>query len=98
MGFRSRHGISDLGVGVGFRTPHYAHVLGVRPAMDWFEILSENFIDTEGRPLDYLDRIAEHYPIAMHGVSLSVGSTDPVDFAFLDKLKALAKRVNARML
>jgi uncharacterized protein (UPF0276 family) len=66
--------------------------------MDWFEILSENFIDTEGRPLWYLDRIAERYPIVMHGVSLSVGSTDPIDFSFLDKLAALAKRVKARWL
>lgn len=66
--------------------------------MDWFEILSENFIDTEGRPLHFLDQIAERYPIAMHGVSLSVGSTDPVDFGFLDKLKALAARVKARWL
>ncbi len=63
--------------------------------MDWFEILSENFIDTEGRPLYFLDQIAERYPIVMHGVSLSVGSTDPVDFEFLDKLAALAKRVKA---
>jgi len=63
--------------------------------MDWFEILSENFIDTEGRPLWYLDQIAERYPVVMHGVCLSVGSTDPVDFEFLDKLRALAKRVRA---
>jgi uncharacterized protein (UPF0276 family) len=66
--------------------------------MDWFEILSENFIDTGGRPLHFLDQIAERYPIAMHGVSLSVGSTDPIDFAFLDKLKALAARVKAKWL
>ena len=63
--------------------------------MDWFEILSENFIDTEGRPLYYLDQIAERYPIAMHGVSLSIGSTDPIDFEFLAKLRALAARVRA---
>ena len=59
--------------------------------MDWFEIVSENFIDTEGRPLHFLDQIAERYPIAMHGVCLSVGSTDPIDFEFLDKLKALVE-------
>jgi hypothetical protein len=63
--------------------------------MDWFEILSENFIDTEGRPLYFLDQIAERYPIAMHGVSLSIGSTDPLDFEFLAKLRALAARVRA---
>ena len=66
--------------------------------MDWFEIVSENFIDTEGRPLYFLDQIAERYPIVMHGVCLSVGSTDPVDFEFLDKLKALSKRVRAKWL
>ncbi len=66
--------------------------------MDWFEIVSENFIDTAGRPMHFLDQIAERYPIVMHGVSLSVGSTDPIDFGFLDKLKALAKRTKARWL
>src|SRR5262245_24659927 len=66
--------------------------------MDGFEIVSENFIDTEGRPLYFLDQIAERYPIAMHGVCLSVGSTDPIDFGFLDKLKALSKRVKAKWL
>jgi uncharacterized protein (UPF0276 family) len=94
----NRWALPDLGLGVGLRTPHFRHITEKWPAMDWFEILSENFIDTEGRPLDFLDRIAERYPIAMHGVSLSVGSTDPIDFAFLDKLKALAQRVNARWL
>jgi hypothetical protein len=83
---------------VGLRTQHFRHITEHWPAMDWFEILSENFIDTEGRPQWYLDRIAERYPIVMHGVSLSVGSTDPIDFGFLDKLAALARRVNARWL
>jgi hypothetical protein len=83
---------------VGLRTQHFRHITEHWPAMDWFEILSENFIDTEGRPLWYLDQIAERYPIVMHGVSLSVGSTDPIDFGFLDKLAALAKRVKARWL
>ena len=94
----NRWNFPDLGLGVGLRTQHFRHVTTQWPAMDWFEILSENFIDTEGRPLWYLDQIAERYPIAMHGVSLSVGSTDPIDFEFLDKLAALAKRVRAQWL
>ncbi|MGQ0385127.1 MAG: MNIO family bufferin maturase [Gammaproteobacteria bacterium] len=94
----NRWNLPDLGLGVGLRTQHFRHVTGQWPAMDWFEILSENFIDTEGRPLWYLDQIAERYPIVMHGVSLSVGSTDPIDFEFLDKLAALAKRVKAHWL
>lgn len=94
----NRWGLPDLGLGVGLRTAHFRHITSKWPAMDWFEILSENFIDTGGRPMYFLDQIAERYPIAMHGVSLSVGSTDPVDFGFLDKLKALAKRVKARWL
>jgi uncharacterized protein (UPF0276 family) len=94
----NRWHLPDLGLGVGLRTQHFRHITEHWPAMDWFEILSENFIDTEGRPLWYLDQIAERYPIVMHGVSLSVGSTDPIDFCFLDKLAALAMRVKARWL
>jgi uncharacterized protein len=94
----NRWGLPDLGLGVGLRTQHFRHITEKWPAMDWFEIVSENFIDTEGRPLYFLDQIAERYPIAMHGVCLSVGSTDPIDFAFLDKLKALSKRVKAKWL
>lgn len=85
----------DLGIGVGLRTVHFNHILEHGPAVDWFEILSENFMDTEGRPLYVLDQIAERYPIVMHGVAMSIGSTDPIDFDYLKKLKALAERVNA---
>jgi uncharacterized protein len=91
----NRWNLPDLGLGVGLRTRHFRHITETWPAMDWFEILSENFIDTEGRPLWYLDQIAERYPIVMHGVSLSVGSADPIDFGFLTKLRALAARVKA---
>jgi len=92
---RNRWNLPDLGLGVGLRTKHFRHITKHWPEVDWFEILSENFIDTEGRPLWYLDQIAERYPIVMHGVCLSVGSTDPIDFGFLDKLRALAARVKA---
>ncbi len=85
----------DLGFGVGLRTSHFAHILENNPPVDWFEILSENFMDTNGRPMYVLDQIAEKYPIVCHGVSMSVGSTDPLDLEFLRKLKALANRVRA---
>ncbi len=92
----NRFGFPDLGVGIGLRTVHFGHVLAEKPDIDWFEIISENFMDTGGRPLYVLDQVAERYPIALHGVSLSVGSTDPLDFEYLGKLKALADRAGAR--
>ena len=92
----NRWGYPDLGFGIGLRSVHYEHVLNNKPSIDWFEILSENYMDTGGRPLHVLDQVAERYPVVLHGVSLSVGSTDPVDFDYLRKLKALGKRINAR--
>ncbi|HEY8091019.1 MAG TPA: DUF692 domain-containing protein [Polyangiaceae bacterium] len=92
----NRFGLPDLGVGLGLRTVHYAHVADTRPEVDWFEILSENYMQTAGRPLEWLDAIAEHYPVAMHGVSLSIGSTDPLDRAYLAELRALRDRTRAR--
>ncbi len=90
-----RLGHANLGLGVGLRTVHFAHILRHRPAVDWFEIISENFMDSGGRPRYVLEQIAEHYPIVMHGVSLSIGSTDPHDFDYLTKLKRLAIHVRA---
>ena len=95
MSIPNRWNLPDLGLGLGLRTTHFSHILEKWPAVDWFEIMSENFMDTEGRPLYILDQIAERYPIVMHGVSMSIGSTDPSDFEYLTKLKALAQRVNA---
>jgi uncharacterized protein (UPF0276 family) len=95
MSIPNRWNLPDLGLGLGLRTTHFSHILEKWPAVDWFEIMSENFMDTEGRPLYILDQIAERYPIVMHGVSMSIGSTDPLDFEYLAKLKALAQRVNA---
>lgn len=92
----NRWNLPDLGFGIGLRTVHFPHILAEWPEMDWFEILSENFMDTGGRPAYVLDRVAERYPVVMHGVSMSVGSTDPVNFEYLKKLKALAKRTKAR--
>ncbi len=91
----NRFGLPHLGYGIGLRTTHYAHVLESEPALDWFEVLSENYMHTGGRPLVTLDRIAERYPLAMHGVSMSIGSTDPLDLDYLRELKALAERAGA---
>ena len=86
----------DLGIGIGLRTVHFSHILGQQPEIDWFEALSENFLDTGGRPAFVLDQVAERYPVVLHGVSMSIGGTDPLDFDYLRKLKALGRRVNAR--
>jgi uncharacterized protein len=95
MTCRNRWGLPDLGLGVGLRTVHYPHLLAESPAVDWLEILSENFLATGGRPLHVLDRLAERYPIVMHGVSLSIGGTDPLDRAYLRDLRELARRCEA---
>ena len=87
---------TDLGIGLGLRTAHYATILAERPAVDWFEILSENYLHTGGRPLHVLDEVAAHYPIVMHGVAMNVGGTDPLDRAYLRELKALQRRCRAR--
>ena len=91
----NRWNLPDLGLGVGLRTPHYAHILAERPDIGFFEVLTENYLDTGGRPLYLLDKIAEHYPMVMHGVSMSIGSTDEIDFDYLAKVKALAARTGA---
>ncbi len=91
-----RLGYSNLGLGLGLRTVHYRHILDHTPDVDWFEIISENYMDSEGRPRYVLEQIAEQYPIVCHGVSLSIGSTDPLNFEYLGKLRDLARAVNAR--
>src|SRR5262245_47963353 len=88
--------LANLGLGVGLRTAHFSHLLQHRPAVDWFEIISENFLDSGGRPRFVSEQLAETYPIVMHGVSLSIGSTDPLDFDYLRKLKSLAGATRAR--
>ena len=82
-----------LGFGLGLRTKYYDQILAERPRVDWFEILSENYLVPGGKPLHYLDRVRECYPVVMHGVSLSIGAVDPIDFDYLRQLKALAHRV-----
>lgn len=84
---------SVQGFGLGLRRQHYDTVLATRPAVDWFEILTENYLVPGGKPLHYLDRIRADYPMVMHGVSLSIGSTDPLDRAYLAAVRTLVERV-----
>ena len=92
----NRFGLPNLGIGLGLRTVHYSTIVEEHPAVDWFEIISDNYLRTAGRPLDFLEAIAAEYPIVMHGVSLSIGSTDPLDEEYLHELRALRDRVGAR--
>ena len=92
----SRLGHPDLGLGLGLRTVHFPYILEHYPPVDWFEIISENFMDSGGRPRYVLEQIAERYAVVMHGVSLSIGSTDPLNFEYLTKLKRLADAVQPR--
>lgn len=82
-----------LGFGLGLRTPYYQEILEQRPAVDWFEVVSENYLVEGGKPLYYLEAIGEHYPLVMHGVSLSIGGPHPLDRDYLQRLKRLADRV-----
>jgi uncharacterized protein (UPF0276 family) len=82
-----------LGLGLGLRSFHFEQILAERPAVDWFEAISENFMDSGGRPRAVIREIAEHYPLVLHGVSLSIGSADPLDFDYLARLKRLAAEV-----
>lgn len=85
--------LANPGLGLGLRSTHFDHILEHTPAVDWFEIISENFMDSGGRPRDILRKIAERYPIVMHGVSLSIGSTEPINLDYLTKLKSLATEI-----
>jgi len=85
-----------LGFGLGLRTDHYDYILEYQPDIDWFEIISENYMVDGGKPLYYLNRIRENYPIVMHGVSLSIGSTDPLNLDYLKDLKHLVNRAEPK--
>lgn len=82
-----------LGFGLGLRHPHMEQVLAGQSRVDWFEIISENYMDSAGRSLQDLKRIAERYPVAFHGVSMSIGSTDPFNYDYLQRLKKLAETI-----
>jgi len=82
-----------LGFGLGLRTEHYQYVIDEKPNVDWFEILSENYMVPGGKPLHNLDVIRADYEMVMHGVSMSIGSTDPINKNYLKALKQLIDRV-----
>ena len=82
-----------LGFGLGLRVEHYEAILAQRPDIDWLEALTENYLVPGGKPLHYLTRIRERYPLVLHGVSLSIGSTHPLDREYLAQVKALAARI-----
>lgn len=82
----------NLGIGIGLRVPHYSDIFSDEPAIDWFEIISENFMCEGGKPQENLERILDRYPVVQHGVALAIGSAAPLDFDYLRQLKALAKK------
>lgn len=83
---------STLGFGLGLRPVHYTAILESPPAVDWFEVITENYLVGGGRPLDFLDRVRARYPVVMHGVSMSIGSTAPLDEEYLARVRELAIR------
>ncbi|WP_431822394.1 MNIO family bufferin maturase [Burkholderia sp. F1] len=91
-----RLGLPNLGDGIGLRHVHFPHLMATAPSdwgADWFEIISENFIDHHGYAAHVLEWVAAHRPVVMHGVSLSIGSVAPLDRAYLRQLRALAERI-----
>lgn len=86
----------QLGFGLGLRTDHYSAILEEKPDVDWFEIITENYLVPGGKPLYFLDKIRAHYPMVMHGVSMSLGSSDPLDLDYLTQVKSLANRVEPK--
>jgi uncharacterized protein (UPF0276 family) len=86
------NGNSDYGVGIGLRVPHYQHIFAKKPVVNWFEIISENFMVDGGRPLQILDQILERYRVVQHGVSMYFGSAEPLNREHLTRLKKLVKR------
>ncbi|WP_457787131.1 MNIO family bufferin maturase, partial [Pseudomonas sp. PL-6] len=83
----------NLGFGLGLRSTYYQAILEQQPAIDWFEIVSENYLVAGGKALYFLDAIGEQYPLVMHGVSLSIGGPHELDRDYLRQLKHLAARV-----
>jgi len=92
MALKHFHSLDQYGIGIGLRIPHLNHILGRKPVVDWFEIISENYMMDGGRPLATLDRILEQYRVVQHGVSLYLGSAEPLNREHLRRLKALARR------
>ncbi len=85
-----------LGFGLGLRKEHYHSILETSPDVDWFEVLTENYLVPGGKPLYFLDKISEKYPVVMHGVSMSIGSSDPINIDYLSQVKDLSNRIDAK--
>ena len=85
------NGYTDYGIGIGLRIPHYQHIFEHKPVVDWFEIISENYMVDGGRPLAVLDQILEQYRVVQHGVSMYFGSAEPLNREHLRRLKALVQ-------
>jgi uncharacterized protein (UPF0276 family) len=81
------NGNTDYGVGIGLRVPHYQHIFSKKPVVNWFEIISENFMMDGGRPLEVLDQILERYRVVQHGVSMYFGSAEPLNREHLKRLR-----------
>jgi uncharacterized protein len=88
------NGYQNYGVGIGLRVPHYQHIFEHKPVVDWFEIISENFMGGGGQELWLLDQILERYRVVQHGVSMYLGSAEPLNRDHLRRLKDLVKRTN----
>ncbi|NRA63168.1 MAG: DUF692 domain-containing protein [Pseudobacteriovorax sp.] len=89
-----KKGFHDLGIGAGLRHPHFRDIMETAPNIPWFEALTENYLATEGYPKDCLMEIADRYPIALHGVSMSVGSHDSLDLNYIKKLKKMIGEIH----
>ncbi|HTV82013.1 MAG TPA: DUF692 domain-containing protein [Acidobacteriaceae bacterium] len=92
------NGFTDYGVGIGLRIPHYQHILSRKPVVDWFEIISENYMVDGGRPLEILDQILEQYRVIQHGVSMYFGSAEPLNREHLKRLRFLVRRTGTHWL
>ncbi len=84
---------SIKGAGIGLRSLHYQYILTQKPKVNWFEVLSDNYFCAGGLPLFYLEKIRQDYPVTLHGVGMSLGSTDPLNLDYLTRLKNLAAKV-----
>jgi uncharacterized protein (UPF0276 family) len=88
----------DLGHGIGLRTKHFARFLEERPPVDWVEVVTENFMADGGRPIAVLEKVRRDMPVVLHGVSLSIGSVDPLSEAYLANLEKLVARIEPAMI
>src|SRR5260370_3641520 len=86
------NGFTGYGVGIGLRVPHYEHIFSKKPIVDWFEIISENYMVAGGRALQVLDDILDQYRVVQHGVSMYFGSAQPLNREHLKRLKELTRR------